>query len=153
MSFTDVIDDLKTKLETNAALMAFCMEQWGNSLTVRKVYKKRIAVSLDELPLIMITAPRVDPREWTIGEIEREHRVRLYCGFHQEDLSLAQDQLVEFEELIEDVVLEYKQSGGGDLPAGILDIDPGPAENDEGSYHPVYFLVKDVQILAIRSLS
>jgi hypothetical protein len=150
MSFNDTLDDLKTKLEENAGILSFCNTQFGKNITVKRVFKHRTEVSLDELPIIMITRPDITPGGWRPSERDYVHIARLYCGFHMDDREKAQEILVEFEELIETAILQYKNPNS--LPEGIDDIDPHGAINDEGYFHPVYFFVKDVEIIETRQL-
>ena len=148
-SFVDVVDVIVSKLLSGNAA-SFALAKWGKALAVNKMFKHRTEIGLSELPLIMITRPEVVPDNWTLGEREYKHLLRFYFGFHQPDKSLAQDEIIQFEEAIEDDFLSYKESGS--LPAGVWDIDSKAAINDEGYFHPVYFAVKDVEIFTARQL-
>jgi hypothetical protein len=150
LSFNDTLDDLKSTLEGNTGLAAFCTAQFGKNHTVKRVFKKRTEISIDELPIVLITRPDVTPEKWRPTEREYTHNALVYCGFYCEDREAAQDILVEFEELMEAAILTYKNPSM--LPEGITDIDPKAALNDEGYYHPVYFFVKAVEIQETRQL-
>jgi hypothetical protein len=150
MSFNTTLDDLKTNMEGNAALLSYCNTQFGKNHTVKRVFKRRTEVSLDELPIIMITRPEVTPGRWRPTERDYTHTVRLYCGFQCDDRELAQELLIGFEEALDAAILVFKDPNK--LLTGITDVDPQDAVNDEGYFHPVYFFVKDVEIIETRQL-
>ena len=139
-TFNDVLDNLVTTLEGDSALSAFVTAKWGKSLTVLRVYKNRQEIQISELPVALVTRPEVR-KNFLIGARDGEHRVRIYLGFRQEDRLEAQAELIEAEELIDDALL-VDQTGGGKA----IDTKPAESINDEGSYHPVYFMVMDVLI-------
>ena len=143
-SFTLTTDNIRTTLEGDSALDSFCLSKWGKSLTVRKEFRNRAEVPTSDLPLIMITRPGTGRTDIIQGR-EWEHAVRLYCGFHQPDRTKAQDELVAFEELIEDALIADTMRGGT-----AIDTDPESTANDEGLYHPVYFMVMELKIIAER---
>jgi hypothetical protein len=150
LGFNDTLNDLKTTLEGNAALLSFCNSRFTKNHTVKRVFKKRTEIALDELPIILITRPTVKPGEWRPSERDYTHTVPLYCGFQCDDRELGQELLIEFEEILDAAVLVYKEPNR--LPQGITDIDPRDTINDEGYFHPVYFFVKDVEISETRQL-
>ena len=150
MSFNITLDNLKTTLEGDAAILSYCSTQFGKTHTVKRVFKKRTEISVDELPIMLITRPDVTPEKWRPTEREYTHNALVYCGFYCEDREAAQKILVEFEELMETAILTYKNPSM--LPEGITDIDPKAALNDEGYYHPAYFFVKTIEIQETRQL-
>jgi hypothetical protein len=150
MSIIDTLKDITTTLEADTGLLAFCNTEFGKVHTVKRVYKQRVEIDLSELPLIMITRPSVKAGPWRPSERDYTHTSRLYCGFQCEDRELAQELLIEFEEALDAAILVYKDPNK--LLAGITDIDPQDAVNDEGYFHPVYFFVKDVEISETRQL-
>ncbi len=133
-SFTDVTELIKKALEGSSALETFCAVNLGGDLTVKKEYKKSTDVGLTELPIIMITAPQHDREIFTGGLIGRTSTVLLYCGFHQKDRSLGQDQFVLFEEEV--IKALFADQG---MKVEELNIIPGGSANDEGYFHPIYF--------------
>lgn len=139
-TFNDVIANLVTTLEGDSALSTFCTNKWGASLTVPRLYKNRTEIQVSELPVALITRPEVK-KNFLIGARDAEHRVRIYLGFRQEDKLKAQEELIEVEELIDDALLADHTRGGK-----AIDTMPEASANDEGSFHPVYFLVMDVLI-------
>jgi hypothetical protein len=136
MSFNDTLNKLKTALQSNSALSAFCTAKWSKALTVERMYKHRVEISLDELPIILITRPHKKS-----GSTEEDHTVRLYFGFQQEDRTLAQSEAIEFEELIENAVIADRE-----LDKTALLVEPKDTITDEGYLHPTYFGVKDLEI-------
>jgi hypothetical protein len=129
------INGIIAALTADEDLAAFCRDHWGKELQAKFIYKKRASISMSEdLPIVMITRPGVDKNLQTIGAdpivIEKNHTVRFYCGFYQEDPVKAPVELLQFEELIESVLVSQ----------GLI---PGPSNNDEGLLHPVYFIVSD----------
>ncbi len=149
MSFNTALDEIKAALGADAALNAFCTAKWGSGITVKRVFRQRIEIPISSLPIILMTRPEATPGSYMNGEREYRHIVRLYAGFHQSDAEKAQEELVEFEELIEDALLSFRESNR--FPEGVEDILPGESVNDEGRKPPVYFLVKDIEVEARRT--
>jgi len=150
MSFVDTLKDMTTTLGADTGLLAFCNAAFTKAHTVKRVYKPRVEIELADLPLIMITRPVLKAGVWRPTERDYTHTIRLYCGFQCDDRELAQELLIEFEEVLDAAILVYKDPNK--LLAGITDIDPQDAVNDEGYFHPVYFFVKDVEISETRQL-
>ena len=145
MTFNDVMEDIKSTIEDDAALAAFCTAKWGKTITVKRVFRRRTEVALDQLPIVLLTRPATKGLRWTIGEREYEQSVMLYFGFHQPDTDKAQAEQVELEEKIEDaLIVQYKDPNH--LPAGAEDITPGESVNDEGANHPTYWTVKGIGV-------
>lgn len=139
-SFTNVIANIVTTLENDSALATFCNTKWGKALTVKKIFQRRTEVGLNDLPLILVTRPSVD-KEFLVGARDADNIVRLYAGFHQTDKEKAADEIIEFEEKIDDALMVDHIRGGY-----AKDTNPRASANDEGEYHPVYFIVMDVAI-------
>ena len=142
-SAVDIINNLKTTLENNAALASFCNTKWSKTLTVKKVLKKRTEITLDEFPIILITRPSVGKKSPCLGTKLRrtEQTIHLYCGFMQDDQTKSLDEIIEFEELLDDVLMLDPKRGGAATSSKIEN-----SVNDEGIFHPVYFFVMDVVI-------
>ena len=140
MGFVDALQALQSQLEDNTLLQAFCQAEWGKGLTVKIVYKDRVAIHTDDLPLILITRPKVS-RTISTGAKDGKHLVRLYAGFFQADREVGALELISFEEAIEDA-LDADQTLGGTAGA----IDFGDSVNDEGAFHPSYFLTKEITV-------
>lgn len=139
-SFVLPYNNIVTTLQNNSALSTFCNDKWGKALTVKKVYKKRIEINLDELPIILVTRPSVE-KEFLIGARDADHIVRLYCGFNQADREKAQEEIVEFEEKIDDALMvDHTRDGTA------TNTNPKSSVNDEGENHPSYFILMDVAI-------
>lgn len=139
-SFIKVVDNLVDTLKDNNALSAFVLDKWGKPLTVNKVFKHKIEISTEALPIIFITRPSVK-KGFTFPTREGDHIVNLYCGFYQNDALKALDEMIEFEEKIDDALLVDETRGGN-----ALDTVPGESNNDEGQFHPTYFMVMHVLI-------
>lgn len=141
-SFLNVLDQLIKALEGDTSLVAFCKDTLGRSLTVRKALTRREEVLLTALPIVMITVPSQSSEYVAIGgRIERSYTVRLYCGFQEKDRVKAVENLIRFEEYIEQAILNNQT-----LEDMVDNITIGDSGNDEGGYHPVYFLVKNFTI-------
>lgn len=140
MSFTAVTDNLKNALEGNAALEAFCVAAFGKGVTALKFFKNRQELDAEQFPLIMITRPSVKKRYLT-GAKDGTHTILLLCGFYCDDRTLAQDYIVQFEELIDDAILADATLGGT-----AIDALPDESENDGGFYHPYYFIGMTVEV-------
>lgn len=141
MSFVNNINALKVRLENHAGLNTFCQNTFGKGLNVQKVFKHRTEVQLDDFPIVMITRPRKDIT--FAGEVSRkEQSVYLYAGFHQDDKEKALENSIEFEEYLEQAVLNKTQIQG-DIPMAVSIND---SANDEGMFHPVYFLVMHLKV-------
>ena len=141
MSFVPVLNNLKTSLEEDTSLQAFCQSAWGKSLTVKKVFKQRVEVLLTELPVILITRPTRKTEDGLVRRKDNEHTVRLYAGFHQPNRETALDNLIYFEEYIDAAVLADPERGGTARSTEFIS-----AQNDEGLFHPVYFTVIELSI-------
>lgn len=133
------INGLKLRLEAHAGLSNFCMSNFNKALTVRKVFKQRTEFQLDEFPIVMITRPQ---RQYEFaGQVSRKKEVvYLYAGFRSEDREKALELSIEFEDLLEEAVNTRAE---GDVP---MDVSATDSANDEGMFHPVYFMVKHVVI-------
>ena len=147
-SFVDVISIFKSKLENNANLQSFCQTKWGKVPAVKIVFKHRREISFQDMPLILVTRPQVGDRRIVRGGQEARHRLRLYCGFYQDDPEKALTEQIGFEEAVDDAVTLNNPFSGIALEAAVKD-----SVNDEGSYHPSYFTVMDVEILCQRRRS
>ena len=141
MSFKDNLNALKIRLEQNAALQNYAGENFGKNFTVKRTYKKRVEINLGLLPLILITRPSVT-RTMENQLISKLHSVNLYVGFLQNDYEKAQDHLIELDEILDSAIITKTQEPG-DLP---MKISLGLSDNDEGIYHPSYFMVKEITI-------
>ena len=141
-SFKEVINFIIRNRLNNPALLAYCRSAWGKDLKIKKTIRKRFEISTAEMPIIQIARPQISSDQENNLAYEREHTVSFYCLFHQPNIDLAFDQIIEFEEMIDLAVL------GPDRTFGELidHIDPGPSVNDEGKFHPVYCIVKDYKV-------
>lgn len=136
-SFKGTLDDLVLALQSNSALNTFCREKWGRVPIVKKIFKFRTEIQIHDLPLIFVTRPMKKS-----GSTEAVHTARLYCGFHQPNREAAQDEMIEFEELVEDAVALDKERN-----KTALYTEPKDTVTDEGYFHPVYFCVKEIEIM------
>lgn len=141
-SFTSVIANLKAVLETDPFLQAYAQSKWSKNIQVLTVFKQRTEVGLDDLPVIMLTRPGVDVEQENNVAYERKNTVKLYIGFKEEDRMLAQAEIIEIEELIEKALVQNPTISGM-----VDNIAPGNSANNEGYFHPVYFIVKEFLVL------
>lgn len=141
-SFVDTLNSLKSALENDTALQAFCQAKWGKALTVKKVFKQRQELLIAELPVVLITRPIRRTEDGLARKKDNKNTVRLYAGFHQADRDKALDETIGFEEAIETAVLA-DETLGGTAAATAFD----SSQNDEGLFHPVYFTVMEFDIL------
>ncbi len=144
-SFVDVMNSLVTILQGDNVLTDFCLETWGKAPTVRKVYRKRTEINLDDLPIVLITRPVVTKKTLTQAR-DSKHDVRFYCGFQEDDAEKGPDYLVRFEEFLDDV-LTANPTILGTVGNMIL----GESANDEGALHPIYFFVAEAEVHHRRS--
>lgn len=135
-----IMNNIVTTLQSDSAVAAFCTAKWGKALKVLKVYKRRIEISAEDLPIILITRPQVE-KEFLVGARDVDNIIRLYAGFQQDDREKALDEIIEFEETIDDALLVDHTRGGN-----AINTAPKASVNDEGEYHPVYFIAMDVAI-------
>lgn len=140
MSFVNTLDNLVSSLSGDADLQAYATATWGKNVTVKKGFRQRHEIGLDELPLIRITRPQDDP-DLTSGNIIIMHKVRLYGGLYQPDPDLAVDQIITFAELIRAAVRKDRRRGGTAQTT-----IPGSTANDEEGVDDSYFLVMDLDI-------
>lgn len=146
-SFADVVDLIISALKNNADLASFCSTNFKKTLTVRKGVKRREEVREDELPMLMVTVAGQQPSYGAGRLLLREYTVRFFCGFKQDDRTKAPDQVLKFEELIEQAVLT-DDTLNGDASSST----PGDSAYDEGFFHPVYFQVKEFKVLVERDI-
>ncbi len=137
-SFKEKYNALKVRLENNQDLDAFCQSTFGQSIKVLKTFKERTEISLNELPIALITRPQVR-REFANQLSKKEHSIFIYAGFHEEDKLRAADISIEFEELIEAAIQE-RTAHQDDRPMAIM---PSNSTNDEGRFHTVYFFMME----------
>lgn len=143
-SFVTVLDKIVDVLKTDANLTAFC-KTLGKAQTVRKGLKKREEILINELPIIMLTAPQQTSEQAASGVLYKNYTLRLYCGFDEPDRVKAVDNLIKFEEFVEQALLN---STSLDSMVALLVL--GNSANDEGFYHPAYFFAKDFTVTAER---
>jgi hypothetical protein len=141
MSFTAVIDNLVATLQNDTALTAYCNSEWGKGLTVKPVYKHRTEINLTDLPIVLITRPTLKKIFLVGGPRNEVHTMRLYCGFHQPDRAKALAEFIEYEEKIDGALIADRNRGGH-----AIETDPLTSINDEGEFHPVYFMVMEANI-------
>jgi len=146
-SFTEVTDAIASALKDDAGLTELCTARWRRAQTVRKSLKLREEVSLTELPIIMITVPAMEVTRYPGGDFDRQYTIRLYCGFQQKAREKAVDELIEYEEKIEQALLNSAA-----LKALVTDLITASSANDEGFNHPAYFLVKEFQVVVERQI-
>ena len=137
MSFIDSINAIETRLKNFQPLKDFLQATFNKTLLVKKTVRDRTTVGQDEFPLVMITRPRIE-RVRAGNSVNLDNSVFLYAGISQPDRNIALEQMIRYEELIEDAVLTRT-----DIPGDLgMVIVPGDSLNDEGLFHPHYFMVK-----------
>lgn len=146
MSINPAINNLKETLQNDSALAAFCHAQFGRQLTVKRGYRDREEIGMDECPIIIITRPSVDRENGLNRRSRGIHSLRLYFGFYQggnaaDVRDQAAETAIEFEELIESsLVVDVTRAGTASATV------PGASVNDEGALHPIYFGVMEVML-------
>jgi hypothetical protein len=154
LAFNDALNSIAATLAADPGIAAFCSSTFnGNSLTVERVFQDATEISLSQLPIMLMTRPHVtEGRYWNmVGEFT--HLVRLYVLFHEPVIANVQDELVEFDELVEAAIVTYRNAGV--FPDGVLDIRPGASTNDEGKKNADnnYAFVKEIEIDERRDLT
>ena len=81
--------------------------------------------------------------------MNRDHNLLLFVGFMEDEREAAQSHLVTIEELVEQAL--DKLEDDPEL-SGEMVIEPGDSANDQGHYHPVYFIAKEVSVLTEREV-
>lgn len=143
-SFVTVLDKIVDALKTDVNLTAFC-KTLGKEQTVRKGLKKREEILLTELPIIMLTVPQQTSEQAASGVLGKTYTLRLYCGFDESDRVKAVENLIKFEEFVEQALLN-----SATLNSAVALLVPGNSANDEGFFHPAYFLAKDFTVTVER---
>lgn len=144
-TFNDVLTRVKTLIETDSDLSAFCNDKWGRAPTAAIRFRSRREIGFNELPLVLITRPQVTGRKRVRHGREGVHTVRLYAGFVQNDPELGAAEQVAFEEKIEDALTRDNPFSDLALEAAV-----GDSVNDEGAQAPAYFTVMHVEVLFQR---
>ncbi len=140
-SFKNVIDKIVKTLHDDASLNAYISAEFIKSLTIKKSFNKRAEVNVSDLPIIFITRPSLE-KSFLVNSIRNnKNMVRLYAGFQQQDKRKALDNFIEFEEKIDNALVSVDPE-----TLGAMIIAPKASLNDEGMYHPVYFMVMEVEI-------
>ena len=147
-SFNDVLDRLVRILEEDEGVQNFAMDRWLSRITIKRVFKRRTEVNASELPLIMMTRPRLAQTPMLGGPESRknDNTVTLYILFVQPDAEKAQQDIIAIEELVDDCLnrnYRIKDANGNPLVKSVFPIE---SANDEGLYHPNYSIVKDLKI-------
>jgi len=141
VGFLDRFNAIAVRIENNRSLQQFCMDNFGQALKVEKVFRWRKEIPITDLPIALVTRPYV--RRSFEGMVpKKEQGISVYAGFRMEDQDKAVALSIEFEELLEDAICR-KTSHPDDRPMGIM---PADSTNDEGKFHPVYFLVMEVLV-------
>lgn len=141
MTLMQKINGLKVRLEGYTPLRNFCIANFGKAAVVRQVFRHKAEIGLEEYPLILITRPRKNTT--FAGSVPHQsHTVHLYCGFRYdgEDREKPMEWTIDLEELVEAAALTR---AAGDVP---MAIESGDSDNDEGMFHPIYFMVKRMEI-------
>lgn len=147
-SFNLNLEALRFVVENDNAMKVFCLAKWDRALTVRREFRHRTEININEFPVALMTRPSMTPDRSTAGLVYRTHTVRFYMGFKQDDRAKAQEQLVELEEILELAVLTFDDSPEADE----MLITSEDSVNDEGFFHPIYFFAKEFTILTEREV-
>lgn len=145
-SFNNNLNEIVEALSGDTDLNNYCVQMWGKGLTVTREFRNKTDVHLSNLPICMITRPEMIPIWEMASSLYRKHTVRVYIGFQENLRNQAQETLIGLEELVEQALLKE-----GIFSPEIY-IEPGKSINDEGSRHPVYFLIKDIDVFTERDV-
>lgn len=141
VSFIEILQALGGQIVGDAALQAYCQAKWGKPLASRISFKRRTEIHVSELPLLLITRPRVTKRRDAPGGPIATGGVRLYLGFYQPGPDKMVGEQIGIEEMVEDAIL--RDTTLGDL-ANETEIKD--SANDEGGKHPSCFTVMELEI-------
>lgn len=136
MSFIATIQDLCDTLAADLSLQAYSQTKWGRTVTVRRIFKKRTEIPLDELPVILVVWGGVDE-----GGQEDVHHIGLFSGFYQDDHEKAQTENIEFNEYIRAAVTADRERN-----KLALYTRPKAVVTDVGMNHPTYWSSREVDI-------
>lgn len=139
-SVFDALKALKNTLETDPALSSFAMHDFYRELSVRLAYRNRDELNVGDLPVIIITRPRVT-KQFRTGVVDGDHTVMMYMVFTQEDREKATEELITFEELVDDAIRSNNTLNGT-----AINVTPVESVNDEGKNHPIYCIVTELTI-------
>lgn len=146
ISFNDNLNEIVIALSGDTDLRNYCIQTWGKELTVTREFQNKTEVHISSLPICMITRPEMTPSWEVANSLHRKHTVRLYLGFQEDLRSQAQESLIGLEELVEQALLKE-----GVLSPNVY-IESGKSSNDEGSRHPVYFLIKEMDFFTEKEI-
>jgi len=132
-SFYTALQELKSLIE--AGLLDFCSSRWGKLPTLTISYKKRTEIALDAFPIGFITRPQVENQDDVTGFNQSGQTVLLYFGILEEDREKAAQAVIELEEEIETIIRANRT-----LNDKVQSIEINNSANDEGNFHPVYFI-------------
>jgi hypothetical protein len=141
VSFIEVLQALGNQIIGDASLQAYCQAKWGRNLKARISYRPRTEIHLGELPVLLITRPRVAKRRDAPGGPIATNAVRLYLGFYQPDQEKVVGEQIGLEEMVEDAIL--RDTSLGDVAD---EVSLGDSANDEGSKHPSCFTVMELEV-------
>ena len=140
MSAFDALKALRDAITGSVPLSDFVSENFSRSLTIRFAYRFRDELNVGDLPALIITRPRVSKR-FATGVRDGSHTVMLYLVFHQDDREKGAEQLITFEELLDDAIVDDVTLGGA-----VISAVPKETVNDEGKHHPVYCIVTEIEL-------
>lgn len=140
-SFSDDISAMLSIISQDPDLTALLATITSRPLTAKKVFKNRTEIPTKDYPLLMATRPTVKTAVQDDYSGVKTHQVRFFFGFYTDNRDAVQDWLVQFEELMEAAIMADTTLGGR-----VENVAPGECSNDQGKFHPVYFMVKDFYV-------
>lgn len=137
--FFTSLQALRALLDTG--LQNFCSARWSKLPSIKIAFKKRQEVNLADLPCGFITRPQVDVQDDDIGTAQGKHTVLFYFGLIEDDREKAAQYVIEATEEIRSIV-----RGNRTLDGAVVSLDLNNLANDEGHFHPVYFISAEMSI-------
>ena len=139
-SFTATITALAASLSEDTALQAYCLAEFGRNMTVQAVFRNKAEIGMDEMPVALITRPRVKKNIY-IQAKDQVNSVFVYLVFFKEDANAAALNMIRLEELVDDALTKDGTQGGA-----CTETTPVEAVNDEGRNHPLYAILAEYSV-------
>ncbi len=145
-SFQDAVDELVTILSGDTVLNALCNAKWGKGITVQQSYKTAAEADTADLPVIMISQPKIRKTpggDRTLMSEMRDsvHVLRLLCGFQDTNWETGAENLVLLEETVDSAILAHYN-----LNNTVQYAKPKVSKKDTESSHPLYFVRMDIEL-------
>lgn len=144
-SFSTCLEAMRAQIEEYAPLQAYCSANLGGSATVLAVYPDTEDMEMLKKPVIFLARPEAE-RMWEAPGVTAAHAVTVTAGFRATSKDDAVADQIQFEELIEDAIIEDPTLSGHAMDTRLQGL-----MNSEGELWPLCFSVLHFEVIHRRS--